>query len=461
MVSLSPAPGVVVGGRFRLERPLGHGGMGAVWEAQNTATHRAVALKFLRGPAHQRTELRQRLLREARAATAVRHPNVVEVLDLFEHDEETPVMVMELLHGRTLRELLTEQETLDLVQTANVLLPVISALGTAHACGVAHRDLKPENIFLDESERAGKRVLVLDFGIAKLLDAQVRTDDVELVTDTGATLGTPCYMAPEQATAERDTDHRVDVWAMGVILYECLTGVRPIEGESVGQVLMRLMTTGIIPLERVLPDVPPDIAGMVGSMLTRERSHRAADLRSAHQVLSRHAAVSAPKFGPPSSEVSGNDLAAEAPRKTPAEAAPAPIPAKPRARRWLIAAVAAMVLVPALLFAASARQNGHLDAERPPSANAIVAGPSATQLVEAVLPPSTTRASESLPSATALAEGATPHGGARQEPRLRQETRPSSSTSASAGPRDASVPPAVSASSARRVLGGLEETPPF
>jgi eukaryotic-like serine/threonine-protein kinase len=319
-VGISLQSGSLIARRYKLVRPLGQGGMGAVWAAIHTLTEREVAMKFVHGPAHSRRELRLRFLREARAATAVRHPNVVHVLDAFELDDETRVMVMDLLHGETLRERLERDEQLSIVETAALLLPAVSAVGTAHARGIVHRDLKPENIFLARDASDGITVKVLDFGIAKL---SARGDGAQtggLVTQAGSTLGTPCYMAPEQATGEPDVDHGADVWAFGVILYECLSGVRPIDGESVGQVVMRLMSTGIIPLERVVIGLPTDVTELVGRMLSRERSKRPTDLLEVAELLRRHAELDVPAFGAPGSAVD------EAPRAEPLVAVSEPSP---------------------------------------------------------------------------------------------------------------------------------------
>jgi serine/threonine-protein kinase len=255
-VALILETGRIVAGRYRLDRLLGQGGMGEVWAATHQVTRRSVAMKFVRGTGHARPELRRRFMREARAASAVQHPNVVEVFDVFELDAETPVMVMELLSGETLGRRLAREGQLDLDQALALLVPAVSAVGAAHALGVVHRDLKPENLFLSRASGSTEFetvVKVLDFGIAKLSSEMAGETGV---TETGTTLGTPCYMAPEQAMAERELDHRVDVWAFGVILYETLSGARPIEGDTVGQVVKHLMTTGITPLERVVPGLP-------------------------------------------------------------------------------------------------------------------------------------------------------------------------------------------------------------
>jgi eukaryotic-like serine/threonine-protein kinase len=294
--------GTLVADRYRLDRMLGQGGMGVVWAATHAITRRTVAMKFVRSSTlQQRSELRGRLLREAHAAAAVRHPNVVEILDVFELDSDTPVIVMTLLQGETLGQRLAREQSLSLADTASLLLPAISAIGTAHARGIVHRDLKPDNIYLSQGPE-GSTVKVLDFGIAKLLDPEDLHDSV--ATQTGSTLGTPSYMAPEQATGAKDVDHRADVWALGVIAYECLSGMRPIEGQSAGQVIMRLMTTGITPLARVTRGLPEDVTALVDRMLARETTRRLHDLREAQRVLARYSDASAQDFGAPRSELS-------------------------------------------------------------------------------------------------------------------------------------------------------------
>src|SRR5579859_6066357 len=233
-MSSSLEPGTVIAGRYRLDRQLGQGGMGVVWAATHTITRRAVAMKFLKGPAHARPEMRRRFLREARAASAVKHPSVVEVHDVFELDDETPVMVMDLLTGETLAQRIDTLGKLSIDETAAILLPVVSAVGTAHARGIVHRDLKPENIFLAVNDEGQIEVKVLDFGIAKLSTTDGEMLVQSQLTGTGSMLGTPFYSAPEQLFGERHIDQRADVWALGVVLYECLSGQIPVYGENLG-----------------------------------------------------------------------------------------------------------------------------------------------------------------------------------------------------------------------------------
>jgi len=285
-----PAEADVIANRYRLDAFIGQGGMGVVWAATDLETGSAVALKMLRWNTPSRPDLRRRLLREARAAMSIQHPNIVPVHAVFGTvDEEAPVIVMDLLQGETLGSRLRREEKLDLSETVKVLLPVVAAVAAAHASGVVHRDLKPDNIFLAVNDRGQTEIKVLDFGIAKITSAEGDSLESGTVTGTDALLGTPCYMAPEQGFGERDIDARADVWALGVILYECLSGGRPVEGENLGQVLKRLLREGITPLRRVAPGVPADVARLVDRMLVTEREDRLADLDEVANVLASSA----------------------------------------------------------------------------------------------------------------------------------------------------------------------------
>jgi eukaryotic-like serine/threonine-protein kinase len=291
--------GAMIARRYRLDRLIGEGGMGAVWAATHSVTRRAVAMKFVRGPVHLKPDLRRRFLREARAASAVNHPNVVQIHDVFELDDDTPVMVMDLLEGETLARRANRERKLSLEDAAAVLLPVVSAVGTAHSRGIVHRDLKPENVFLARTEDGETVVKVLDFGIAKLT-IEPGDSDEGLVTGTGTALGTPCYMAPEQCFGEKSIDHRADVWALGVMFYELLAGCRPIEGDSVGHVVKTMMTTSITPLEVLVP-VPDDVSALVRRMLSREADGRPSDLREVQELLARYSVQKVRNFGAPAS----------------------------------------------------------------------------------------------------------------------------------------------------------------
>jgi serine/threonine protein kinase len=255
--------------------------MGTVWSATHTVTRARVALKLLDARSGARAELRQRFIAEARAASAIDHPNVIAVHDVFELDDGTPVMVLDLLEGETLAARLARTERLSLAQTAAVIVPVIDAVMAAHRQGIVHRDLKPDNVFLERAADGAETPKVLDFGIAKLLD----DDGDRVVTGTGMTLGTPGYMSPEQGFGEKDIDARADVWALGVILYECLSGVRPVEGDNLGQYLKRLMNDAITPLEVLEPELPQRVHSVVGRMLAVDRDERLIELGEVIRTL--------------------------------------------------------------------------------------------------------------------------------------------------------------------------------
>ncbi len=306
--------GLVVVSRYRLEQKLGEGGMGEVWAARDLEEpeHARVALKFLKGKVGP-TELR-RFQREARAAMAVKHPNVVRIHRVVDWDG-LPVMVMDLLDGESLGERLEHaQDVLPLEELATLLLPIISALGTAHAMGIVHRDLKPDNVFLQRMPDGTAMPKVLDFGIAKLSAQEGEAASTGALTSTGAMLGTPYYMAPEQAFGEKDVDSRADVWAMGVILYHALTGKRPVDGDNLGQ-LMKLLMTGNIPsIHGVAPTLPEDVRDLITRMLTTDRSRRCQSMTDAYVVLSRYTSATAPSFRsvPPAEQARSHDALLEA-----------------------------------------------------------------------------------------------------------------------------------------------------
>lgn len=277
--------GETIGERYKLERLIGEGGMGFVWAATHLITKKPVAIKALRDTSNQ--QVVQRFLREARAACAVRHPNVVEIHDVIVVDG-SPVMVMDLLEGESLGQRVEREKSIPLDELATILLPVVSAVGAAHHVGIIHRDLKPDNVFLSRT-KTGTEVKVLDFGIAKLTHAEASHGQTAALTGTGAILGTPYYMAPEQIFSEKDIDHRADIWAIGVMMYECLAGVRPTQADGIGQILKIVTQDGVKPLRTVKPDLPPDVLDLIDRMLTRERSKRPSSLEEVAAVLHKHA----------------------------------------------------------------------------------------------------------------------------------------------------------------------------
>jgi len=469
--------GAVIAKRYRLERELGRGGMGVVWEATHQVTRRRVAIKFVMGPAHLRVDLRRRFMREARAASAANHPNVIEVLDVFELEDGTPVMVMELLSGETLRDRILREKTLSLEATASILVPVVAAVGTAHALGIVHRDLKPENIFLVAGAEPAAGVKVLDFGVAKLLARDGDASETDSLTGTGSALGTPCYMAPEQTTGEKDIDARADIWAIGVIAYECLSGVRPVEGSGIGQVVMKLMTEGIKPIAQVVPGLPPEATALVMRMLTRERRDRPQDLREVQGVLAGFTSVTPRPFDAPAA----GSRAVDSGNASPVPGGPAtvvdtqsPQSISNSGRRTPRRSVVAGLVAGAALIAAFV---GWRATARPPAATPGIvqsATGAATPGVQLVPSPAATAARDTTVANTAapggpaaVSPGATDALAApasRAAPAARGTARgvaapgaPSKADAAAATP----VPVVPQAAPPKAPAGGLAEKPPF
>jgi serine/threonine protein kinase len=264
--------GTVVAERFHLDRIVGEGGLGVVWAATHLFTRKQVALKVLKTAD---AEHKRRFLREVRVTGTLRHPNIVDVHDIMQLPEDGPlVMVMDLLHGESLDRTLERRQRLALSEVVTLLRPLVSALEAAHARGVVHRDLKPQNIFVVEPYD----VKLLDFGLAKLTATNGDAAVTGVLTAESAVIGTPHYMSPEQVYGEANIDSRADVWSLGVIVYECLSGQRPVEGRSFGQVFKNLTTREIIPLRDLVPDLPLNVAAMVDRMLSRDRALRPSDL---------------------------------------------------------------------------------------------------------------------------------------------------------------------------------------
>ena len=259
-------PGLMIGGKYRLLREIGSGAMGRVWAALNELTAREVALKLLIG---RDEELRLRLQREARSCGALQHRNIVDVYDVAQTDEGDPVLVMQLLSGETLADLLVSRRRLESPLAASIGRDIAHALAAMHGLGIVHRDLKPANIFLHR-EPDGERpvVKVLDFGVSKNIAAR---DDFR--TALGGAVGTLLYMSPEQVQARSDVDSRADIWSLGVLLFEMLTGVRPFQGEF-AEVMFKIVRGEIPSASQLVRHVDPPLVSIVSGCLCRERELR-------------------------------------------------------------------------------------------------------------------------------------------------------------------------------------------
>jgi serine/threonine-protein kinase len=265
--------GKVLDRKYRLVRLIGEGGMGSVYEAEHTRLHRRAAVKVLHTEHSDSVEAVDRFLREAMAASAIGHPNIVEVYDVGQEDDGTTFIVMELLEGRDLGTLLTMEDTLQPARVVALVLQMLSALHEAHRLGIVHRDMKPDNVFVSVDPRLREEVRLLDFGVAKIQGHLEGTEAMRM-TRTGVTLGTPYYIAPEQARGRRDVDARIDLWAVGVMMYEMLAGVLPFEGEGYNEIISNVLLEDHLPLRRAAPGVPRRLAEVVERALVKDRDVR-------------------------------------------------------------------------------------------------------------------------------------------------------------------------------------------
>jgi serine/threonine-protein kinase len=248
---LQLAQGTVIAGRFRLVQALGRGGMGEVWLAHHTALDTPCAVKFIHAHVAAVAETRARFEREAKVIAQMRSPHVVQVLDYGECDG-MPYIAMEYLEGEDLGRRLKRLGRLSPIDTYVVLAQVARALSKAHAAGLVHRDLKPENIFLVQDDEQ-ELVKILDFGIAK---SSVHTI-AHGSTATGALLGTPSYMSPEQAQGTKAVDWRSDLWSLGVVAFRCITGRLPFVSDALGDLLVQIIVNQLPIPSQVAPDIPP------------------------------------------------------------------------------------------------------------------------------------------------------------------------------------------------------------
>ncbi len=250
--------------RYVLLKHVGEGGTSTVWAARDETDGSEIALKILK---ERVSEGQKRLAREARVTAALDHPNILQSRCVVT-DGEAMFLVMDLLAGESLASRLV-REPLTLSEVGAFTLPAIEALSFAHDAGVLHRDIKPENIFLCED----RRVLLLDFGLAKLLE-RVLGLTMTSTTQAGFVLGTPQYMAPEQLAADPNVGPPADVWSLGVVLYECLGGKRPIDGRSFGQIFKQIYSHNIMPLREIAPKAPRELTDCIDRMLTLDAPAR-------------------------------------------------------------------------------------------------------------------------------------------------------------------------------------------
>jgi serine/threonine-protein kinase len=275
----------VIGGRYRVIRLLGEGGMGAVYEAEHTSTNRRVAVKVVSDASAKRPNVIQRFLQEAKIVGAVETQHIVQVFDAGK-DEETgsPYIAMELLAGEDVSQLLRRVGPLSPDLALRIAAQTCLGLGKAHAAGVIHRDIKPANLFLTRREGGDILVKILDFGIAK----STTQTDAARITATGNVLGSPSYMSPEQIKSSKSIDARTDLWSLGAVMYEMLTGLVPYhQVETVHQLIMVICTQPPPPLQDLAPWVPAEVTGAVEAAMRHDLDRRFPSAIAMHDFLSR------------------------------------------------------------------------------------------------------------------------------------------------------------------------------
>ncbi len=276
-----PLEGRMIDRRFRFVRMLGEGGMSTVWMAENVRVRKHVAIKLMHPEYARNPRTLQRFQNEATAAGRIGNPHICDILD-FGESPLGPYMVMEMLKGQAFADLLESQGRIDPPLAVLIIREALKGLGAAHAAGIIHRDLKPENVFLHEPEPGRMLVKLVDFGISKF------TEDAGSGggrTAANVIMGTPEYMAPEQAAGAANVDARTDIWAIGVMLYRALAGIEPFKGKTMAALLVALSTENPAPLTNYVPDLPPGLVAVIERCLRKRPDERFATTTELYEAL--------------------------------------------------------------------------------------------------------------------------------------------------------------------------------
>ncbi len=270
--------GDLVSSRYRVEGVLGQGGMGVVVRATDTELHRQVAIKFLLADHLQDESSFARFRREARATAQIHSEYAVRVYDWGRHKRGESFLVMEWLDGSDLAARLREQGRLEVVDAVDLILQACEGLAAAHRLGIIHRDIKPSNLFLENRSDGTRQLKVLDFGLAKPLNSQTVTASERLI-------GSPAYMSPEQIRSPLEVDRRTDIWSLGAVLYELLTGQRPFHGETALAVCADVLREDPTPPSQLRPELPSGLEQVVRRCLSREKSRRCSSVAELADAL--------------------------------------------------------------------------------------------------------------------------------------------------------------------------------
>ncbi|HYQ43321.1 MAG TPA: serine/threonine-protein kinase [Polyangiaceae bacterium] len=282
--------GQVLAGKYRVERVLGSGGMGVVVAAWHLELEQRVAVKFLHPLALERADTAERFRREARSAAKIRSEHVARVIDVGIMEGGIPYMVMEYLEGHDVAAEMAKVGPLPIEDAVDFVLQAVEALAEAHAAGIVHRDLKPANLFIASRADGSRIVKVLDFGISKSL---LGNSASELsLTRTSVLIGSPLYMSPEQMRSAKDVDTRTDVWSLGVILYEMITGRPPYTGDSIPALCASLLNDVPQSMRSLRPDVPPELEDVISHCLAKDRADRYTTVSELARALAQFGSVS-------------------------------------------------------------------------------------------------------------------------------------------------------------------------
>lgn len=363
---MSVREGDVIGGKYRVERVIGQGGMGCVVRARHTLLNQDVAIKVLAPELASDASCAARFLREAQAAATIKGEHVVRVLDVGAQADGAPFMVMEYLEGKDLGNMVDTEGPLPITEAIDYVLQACEALAEAHAGGLTHRDIKPSNIFLTRGSDGSPLVKLLDFGIAKPTTA---TTDSRL-TATGASMGSPSYMSPEQVRNAKTVDARSDIWSLGATLHELLAGAPPFVAETLPALCAAIIADAPTALRTARPDASAELEVVILKCLEKAPEQRIADVAALSLALapfgSARAQLSAERISKilyPGAEAPARSSASASPRRSPdafaATAAstsvsvPAPAPTGAERRRSKVPLIAAAIVIAGAAVGAS------------------------------------------------------------------------------------------------------------
>ncbi len=345
--------GVTLSGRYLVTRKVGQGGMGAVYEATHTLIGKRVAVKVLLEKYAQREAIVKRLKQEAQLASSIGNEHIIDITDFGNTEDGRTFVVMEFLEGESLAECLSRESKQGEQRILRIGAQVASALAAAHAKGVVHRDIKPENIFLLK-RKDQDFVKVVDFGISKSLRQSSEEEEAVRLTQTGMVLGTPLYMSPEQARGDEDLDHRVDIYALGIIMYEAASGRVPFSGTNYLSVISQVLNEEPRPIREIRPEMSEEFEAIVAKAMAKNRNDRYAN--ATEMLHDLNAVIEDPTHSTERAKITG-------PRRL--------LPKAPKIPRiaWAIGgagiAVAAVTIVVAMLMGSKAKKK--LAAANPPA----------------------------------------------------------------------------------------------